>query len=121
MTEEKIKELVLNEKGITYTTDYNDYDRADYVIGEEETRDGYSFYSIRDNNGNYLPSEIDGGLNSIFMYESGLAEEIGDVLWYCAMLADHLGSDLGKIMEGNLEKLQSRKQRGVLGGSGDRR
>ena len=37
------------------------------------------------------------------------------------MLADHLGSDLGKIMEGNLEKLQSRKQRGVLGGSGDRR
>ena len=51
----------------------------------------------------------------------GLAEEIGDVLWYCAMLDDHLGSDLGKIMEGNLEKLQSRKQRGVLGGSGDRR
>lgn len=80
MTEEKIKELVLNEKGITYTTDYNDYERADYVIGEEETRDGYSFYSIRDNNGNYLPSEIDGGLNSIFMYESGLAEEIGQII-----------------------------------------
>tara|TARA_B100000287_G_scaffold404305_1_gene426839 strand:- start:8 stop:364 length:357 start_codon:yes stop_codon:yes gene_type:complete len=80
MTEEKIKELVLNEKGITYSTDYKDYERADYVIGEEETRDGYSFYSIRDNKGNYLPSEIDGGLNSIFMYESGLAEEIGQII-----------------------------------------
>jgi|TARA_R110002020_G_scaffold474816_1_gene707615 hypothetical protein len=80
MTEEKIKELVLNEKGITYTTDYKDYDRADYVIGDEETRDGYTIYSIRDNKGNYLPSEIDGGLNSIFMYESGLAEEIGQII-----------------------------------------
>ena len=53
--------------------------------------------------------------------ESDLASEIGDVLWYCAMLADYLGSDLGKIMEDNLEKLQSRKKRGVLGGSGDNR
>ena len=50
-----------------------------------------------------------------------LGGEIGDVLWYCAMLADYLDSDLGKIMENNLEKLQSRKKRGVLGGSGDNR
>ena len=50
-----------------------------------------------------------------------LAGEIGDVLWYCAMLADHLNSNLGKIMENNLEKLRSRKERGALGGSGDSR
>ena len=50
-----------------------------------------------------------------------VASEIGDVLWYCAMLADHLNSNLGKIMENNLEKLRSRKERGALGGSGDSR
>lgn len=50
-----------------------------------------------------------------------LAGEIGDVLWYCAMLADHLDEDLGAIMQANIEKLQSRKKRGVLGGSGDNR
>ena len=50
-----------------------------------------------------------------------LAGEIGDVLWYCAMLADHLDSNLGNIMEDNLDKLRSRKERGVLGGSGDSR
>ena len=52
---------------------------------------------------------------------SDLAGEIGDVLWYCAMLADYLDANLGKIMDNNLDKLRSRKERGVLGGSGDNR
>ena len=50
-----------------------------------------------------------------------LGAEIGDVLWYCAMLADYLDANLGKIMDNNLDKLRSRKERGVLGGSGDNR
>ena len=50
-----------------------------------------------------------------------VASEIGDVLWYCAMLADYLNVDLGRVMENNLDKLRSRKERGVLGGSGDKR
>jgi len=50
-----------------------------------------------------------------------VASEIGDVLWYCAMLADYFDVDLGKIMEDNINKLHSRKSRGVLGGSGDNR
>ena len=50
-----------------------------------------------------------------------VASEIGDVLWYCAMLADYFDVDLGKIMEDNINKLHSRKSRGVLGGSGDKR
>ena len=50
-----------------------------------------------------------------------VASEIGDVLWYCAMLADYFNVNLGKIMNDNINKLQSRKNRGVLGGSGDKR
>jgi len=53
--------------------------------------------------------------------ESNVVSEIGDVLWYCAMLANELGVNLGKIMEKNLEKLNDRKQRGTLQGSGDTR
>jgi hypothetical protein len=32
-----------------------------------------------------------------------------------------LDVNLGKIMDNNLDKLRSRKERGVLGGSGDNR
>lgn len=37
-----------------------------------------------------------------------LAEEVGDVLWYCALMADVLGIDLGQIMQDNLDKLAKR-------------
>ena len=47
--------------------------------------------------------------------------EIGDVLWYCAVLADELEMNLGHIMEKNLEKLADRHKRGKISGSGDNR
>jgi NTP pyrophosphatase (non-canonical NTP hydrolase) len=50
-----------------------------------------------------------------------LAKEIGDVLWYLAVLADYLGVSFDAIASDNLQKLISRKNRGVLGGSGDNR
>jgi NTP pyrophosphatase (non-canonical NTP hydrolase) len=50
-----------------------------------------------------------------------LAKEVGDVLWYLAVFAHHLGVPLDEIAQQNLDKLQSRKKRGVLQGSGDNR
>ncbi len=50
-----------------------------------------------------------------------LGREIGDVLWYLSVLAHHLGLPFEEIAEANLSKLQSRKKRGVIGGSGDNR
>ena len=50
-----------------------------------------------------------------------LIDELGDVLWYCAQLATELDIPLSTVMERNIHKLQSRKDRGVLGGSGDSR
>ena len=50
-----------------------------------------------------------------------IASEIGDVLWYCAMMAKEVGVPLNDIMKENLKKLHGRKVRGTLHGSGDNR
>jgi NTP pyrophosphatase (non-canonical NTP hydrolase) len=50
-----------------------------------------------------------------------LGKEIADVVWYIAVFADSLGLSLDQLMEQNLAKLQSRKQRGVIKGAGDNR
>jgi len=47
--------------------------------------------------------------------------ELGDVLWYVAVLADDLGVSLSDVAKINLDKLNSRKERGTLQGSGDNR
>lgn len=47
--------------------------------------------------------------------------ELGDVLWYLSNLAAELDLSLEIIAAKNLEKLNSRKVRGVLKGSGDKR
>lgn len=50
-----------------------------------------------------------------------IAAEIGDVLWYCAMLAYELGVPLQEIAEGNIAKLADRAERNVISGDGDKR
>jgi NTP pyrophosphatase (non-canonical NTP hydrolase) len=50
-----------------------------------------------------------------------LADELGDVLWYLAQTAETLGLSLEDIAAMNLNKLQGRKSRGTLKGSGDKR
>lgn len=50
-----------------------------------------------------------------------LGAELGDTLWFVAVLADYLGYTLNELAEMNLEKLESRHARGVVAGSGDSR
>jgi len=50
-----------------------------------------------------------------------IAKEIGDVMWYCAALANDLGFDLQQVAEMNIYKLKSRKAAGKISGSGDDR
>ena len=51
----------------------------------------------------------------------GIAAELGDVLWYVAVLAHYLGEDLNTLAAGNLLKLHNRASKGTLRGSGDDR
>lgn len=48
-----------------------------------------------------------------------LRDELGDVLWYLAVLATDLGLSLDEIAVCNLDKLGARAARGALGGDGD--
>jgi NTP pyrophosphatase (non-canonical NTP hydrolase) len=50
-----------------------------------------------------------------------IIKELGDVLWYTAMLAKYLGVSFEDIAIANINKLSSRKERGVQRGSGDNR
>lgn len=53
--------------------------------------------------------------------KEAISAEIGDVLWYVANLASELGYSLEQIAQANLDKLNSRTERGVIAGSGDNR
>ena len=47
--------------------------------------------------------------------------ELGDILWFVAMLAEQLDTDLSTVAQGNLNKLADRANRGKLKGNGDDR
>lgn len=65
---------------------------------------------LRDNSG-----ELEEGVRQ------NLISELGDVLWYVAALATDLKTELSEVANKNIEKLNSRKNRGTIGGSGDNR
>jgi len=50
-----------------------------------------------------------------------ISEELGDVLWYFAQLVTELKLQMDEIALSNIEKLQSRKDRDTLSGTGDNR
>lgn len=65
---------------------------------------------LRDNDGDFTAEK-----------RKEIGSEIGDVLWYIAALARDLDLSMSDIAQCNLDKLNSRMARGVLGGSGDNR
>ena len=50
-----------------------------------------------------------------------IAKELGDVMWYVAGISRYLNIPLSEVAQMNLDKLESRLQRGKIGGSGDNR
>lgn len=66
--------------------------------------------AIRDDGG-----EINPGRLELLLYE------LGDILWYVSEMATCLDMSLEDVAKANIEKLDSRLERGVIGGSGDKR
>lgn len=67
---------------------------------------------IRDKNGVFSPTPED---------IAELKKELGDVLWYVSAIAYYSGIELGDIATTNLNKLEDRRERNQIHGSGDNR
>jgi len=74
--------------------------------------------------------EVAGKIKKIYRDENGIiykhrereiAQELGDVLWYLAMVANDIEYTLEEIATMNIQKLSDRKERDKIGGSGDHR
>jgi len=50
-----------------------------------------------------------------------IIKEVGDVLWYLSAIASELNVNLEEIAKINLDKLNTRKKKNTLQGSGDNR
>lgn len=50
-----------------------------------------------------------------------VAKELGDCLWCIALASQELGFTLEEVAQMNLDKLASRRARGLIQGSGDNR
>jgi NTP pyrophosphatase (non-canonical NTP hydrolase) len=61
----------------------------------------------------------DGVINQEDVQE--LSKELGDVVWYIAVMAESLNLSLDEVMKQNLQKLADRKARNVQKGAGDNR
>lgn len=56
-----------------------------------------------------------------FNYLVELKKEAGDIMWQIAGLCYTMGWELEEVCQANLDKLASRKERGVIDGQGDNR
>ena len=107
--------------------DLNDYQQAARrtAIYPEDHRVIYPALGLASEAG-----EVAGKIKKVLRDQAGdfakapleaIKDEIGDVLWYVAVLAGDLGLSLDDIAAANLAKLSSRQERGRLSGGGDRR
>jgi NTP pyrophosphatase (non-canonical NTP hydrolase) len=65
---------------------------------------------IRDQESNIYPFNIE-----------DIKKELGDTLWYLAVLADEFNIELEDVAKTNIEKLSSRQKRNKIKGEGDNR
>lgn len=101
----------LNEyqKWTTSTAIYDDYNYPRYALGEEVGELlGKFAKALRDN---WSDQEL----------EIHVRKEAGDIMWQLARTLDDMGISMQEVMEENVRKIEDRKARNKLQGSGDER
>ena len=102
-----------------YMTDYQDQAMSFRLPSANEA---YALYGLMGEVGEFYGAlakairDEDGAIDAVMV-----RKELGDILWFVAAVAADFGFDLEDIARGNLDKLSSRKDRGVIQGSGDNR
>lgn len=64
----------------------------------------------RDKNGDFSPEDV-----------QDIKKELGDVLWMIGGICNEFNIDMQEVMELNVRKIEDRKARGKITGSGDNR
>ena len=100
----------------------NDYQDQAMSFRLPSANEAYALYGLMGEVGEFY-----GALAKAIRDEVGaidavmVRKELGDILWFVAAVATDFGFDLEDIAQGNIDKLSSRKDRGVIQGSGDNR
>lgn len=82
--------------------------------------------AIRRSESEIRVNRLDSGVNPTSQshrnaFREELKLELGDILWQLSGLCHTLNLDLEDVAQANLDKLSSRKDRGVIDGNGDHR
>jgi len=100
-------------------TDYQDQAMSFRLPSANEA---YALYGLMGEVGEFYGAlaksirDKDGAIDAVLV-----RKELGDILWFVAAVATDFGFELEDIAQGNIDKLSSRKDRGVIQGSGDNR
>ena len=100
-----------------------DYERRAMNFAEFQDPD-YPFYAIVEEVGELFSlrsKHLRGDPIDFIEYNLKVKKELGDILWQLTALCIRCGYSLQEVAEANISKLESRKQRGVIKGSGDER
>jgi NTP pyrophosphatase (non-canonical NTP hydrolase) len=93
---------------------------VDMIVYPRELGVAYTALGLNGEAGEYAEKIKKGMRDGVFAAHDAMME-LGDVLWYVAAAAHELGYSLADVANFNLEKLDDRRDRGVVGGSGDAR
>lgn len=103
----------------TLFDDYQEWSRTTAIYPEDDARNYLTLGLVSE------AGEVAGKVKKYIRDDSwdqdAFISELGDVLWYLARLADEVGVDLSYVAQANRDKLESRKERNTLSGSGDNR
>lgn len=114
-----IRNVLNNEFELGLFDSYQEKSRETWITGDYSVDRAY--YGLAEEVGEVLGKRKkslrgDGKFN-----KKEMKDELGDVLYYLARVADTCGMSLSEIAKRNYNKLKDRKERGVLKGSGDNR
>jgi len=99
--------------------EYQDFARSTAIY---PTHDGLSYCALGlTGEAGEVANKVKKKVRDGVLVESEVAKEVSDCLWYIANLSYELGYSLEEVVQMNVDKLSSRKERGTIGGEGDNR
>ena len=113
---------------VTFVDDYQEWAKQKWFAGanlaqrleENEAAFIVASFGVGGESGEFL-EKVKKQLRGDVVSDVEIIKELGDILYYIAIVADAKGYTLSEVFEANIKKLDDRQNRQVLQGSGDNR